>query len=307
MSYIAGIGGANMDIHGQCRTELIMHDSNPGKLSMSMGGVCRNICENLARLGEEVYLVTVLGNDVNGRNILEGCEHAGIHMRGTKILDGEQSSTYISITDRDGELFLAMSDMSIIKRLDDRLVDEAQVLLCGAELVVCDGNLSTKSLDRLTRICRNPLYMDPVSTAWAKEINPYIGYFDTVKPNRIELEVLTGCPCDTLEHMQTACDILRGRGVKRVFVSLGKDGMFYRGPEGSIIGQSRPYQHTVDVNGAGDAAMAGIVYATVHGWSPEQTVHAAMAAGMIAIASPDTINTEISPALIEKTIKEYIL
>ena len=149
--------------------------------------------------------------------------------------------------------------------------------------------------------------MDPVSTAWAKEINPYIGYFDTVKPNRIELEVLTGCPCDTLEHMQTACDILRGRGIKRVFVSLGKDGMFYRGPEGSIIGQSRPYQHTVDVNGAGDAAMAGIVYATVHGWSPEQTVHAAMAAGMIAIASPDTINTEISPALIEKTIKEYIL
>ena len=307
MSYIAGIGGANMDIHGQSQSELIPHDSNPGTLRMSMGGVCRNICENLARLGENVYLVTVLGNDVNGRNILEGCEQAGIHMEGTKVLDGERSSSYISIMDQAGEMLLAISDMHIIKHLDERLVDEAHTLLCGAQMVVCDGNLFGKTLERLTKVCRQPLFMDPVSTAWAREVSPYIGYFDTVKPNRMELEILTGCPCDTLDNMQMACDILRGRGVRRVFVSLGRDGMFYRGPEGTISKAARPYPHVADVTGAGDAAMAGIVYATVHGWSPEQTVNAAMAAGMIAISSPDTINPEISAEKIEKTIKEYIL
>ena len=51
MGYIAGIGGANVDIHGKSDNKLIMRDSNPGTLHMSLGGVCRNICENLALLG----------------------------------------------------------------------------------------------------------------------------------------------------------------------------------------------------------------------------------------------------------------
>ena len=44
MGYIAGIGGANMDIHGKSERQLVMRDSNPGTLHMSLGGVCRNIC-----------------------------------------------------------------------------------------------------------------------------------------------------------------------------------------------------------------------------------------------------------------------
>ncbi|MBQ9008113.1 MAG: carbohydrate kinase family protein [Clostridia bacterium] len=306
MNYVAGIGGANMDFHAQSRDELVLRDSNPGRLHMSMGGVCRNICENLARLGENVWLCTVLGNDMNGRNILEGCERTGIHMEGTQVLDGEQTSMYISVMDRDGDMLLALSDMHIIKRLDDRLVDQAHNILCGAELVVCDGNLSPRSLERLTTVCPGPLYMDPVSTAWAREVKPFIGFFDTVKPNRMELEILTDCPCGTLEELQMACDVLRGRGVRRVFVSLGREGMFYRGPEGTIIGENRPYPRLVNATGAGDAAMAGIIYATIHGWDPEKVVHAGMAAGMAAIAAEDTINPDISGEMIEKLIKECI-
>ena len=306
MNYVAGIGGANMDIHAQSLDELVMRDSNPGRLHMSMGGVCRNICDNLARLGENVWLCTVLGNDMNGRNILEGCELAGIHMDETMILDQEQTSMYVSVMDRNGDMLLALSDMHIIKRLDDRLVDRAHDLLCGAELVVCDGNLSPRSLERLTAVCDRPLYMDPVSAAWAREIRPYIGYFDTVKPNRMELEILTGFPCQTTDELQMACDVLRGRGVRRVFVSLGQDGMFYRGPEGTIVGESRPYPHMVNATGAGDAAMAGIIYATRHGWDPRKVVYTGMAAGMAAIASEDTINSEICGEMIEKLIKEYI-
>lgn len=40
MGYIAGIGGANMDIHGKSDRQLIMRDSNPGSLHTSLGGVC---------------------------------------------------------------------------------------------------------------------------------------------------------------------------------------------------------------------------------------------------------------------------
>ena len=72
MGYIAGIGGANMDIHGRSDRQLIMRDSNPGSLHTSLGGVCRNICENLARLGETVRLITVVGDDVQGARYCRG-------------------------------------------------------------------------------------------------------------------------------------------------------------------------------------------------------------------------------------------
>lgn len=306
MGYIAGIGGANMDIHGRGERQLIMRDSNPGTLHMSLGGVCRNICENLARLGENVRLVTVVGDDMHGRSIMQGCRDAGIDMSASHMLRDERSSCYISIMDGDGDMLLAMSDMHIIKKLNAQLVDASRDVLCGAELVVCDGNLSALTVERLIAVCDRPLYLDPVSTAWARELRPFIGAFDTIKPNRMELETLADYPADTPENLNMACDIVRGKGVRRVFVSLGRDGMFYKGPEGAIRGISRSFKGMANATGAGDASMAGIVYATRRGMSAVDTVYTAMGAGMVAIASYDTISREMSPAAIENMIKEYI-
>ena len=61
--YIAGIGGANVDIHGQSDAPIVMRDSNPGRLHLSAGGVCRNICDNLCRLGLTVELCSAVGGD----------------------------------------------------------------------------------------------------------------------------------------------------------------------------------------------------------------------------------------------------
>ena len=303
---VFGAGGANVDVHGHSYAPIRLRDSNPGALHISLGGVCRNICENLARLGENVRLITVVGDDVQGRGIVEGCEKAGIDMSAARVLRGERSSSYISIMDGDGDMLLAMSDMHIIKQLNAKLVDESRDLLCGADLVVCDGNLSAQTIERLAQVCDRPLYLDPVSTAWARELKPFIGCFDTVKPNRMELEVLSGCPVDTKENIVLACDILRGKGVRRVFVSLGRDGMYYRGPEGGIWGVSRPFDGMVNATGAGDASMAGIIYATRQGYAADEILAFGMGAGMVAIASSDTISREMSPTAIETMVKEYI-
>ncbi len=307
MGYIAGIGGANMDIHGRSDGKLIMRDSNPGTLHMSMGGVCRNICENLARLSSPVKLITVVGDDENGVRILEGCRAIGIDMSATRIISGERSSSYVSLIDSDGDMLLAMSDMHIIKKLDAQFVDDALDVLSDADMVVCDGNLSVEAVKRLTEVCLSPLYLDPVSTAWARQMRPYIGRFDTIKPNKLELEALTGMPTDTPGNVIRACDYLIAQGVRRVFVSLGAEGMFYRGREGSVHRVARPFGRIVNATGAGDASMAGIVWASRQGMTADEIVCAGMAAGMIAIASPDTISSEMSEAAVETMIKEYII
>ena len=306
MGYIAGIGGANMDIHGKGDRGLVMRDSNPGTLHASLGGVCRNICENLVRLGSKVKLVTVVGDDVNGNSIVKGCEAIGIDMSRTRVISGERSSSYVSLLDEHGDMLLAMSDMHIIKRLDAAFIDDAADALSNADIVVCDGNLSVEAVEHLTEVCLAPLYLDPVSTAWAKEFAPFIGCFDTVKPNRMELAALSGMPVDTVSQVVAACDVLLKKGVRRVFVSLGGEGMLYRGREGTIHRVARPYPDMVNATGAGDASMAGIVWASRQGMTADEIVCVGMAAGMIAIASPDTISSEMSPENIEYMIKEYI-
>ena len=53
MGYIAGIGGANMDIHGRSDRQLIMRDSNPGSLHTSLAasaGISARISQGWVRM-----------------------------------------------------------------------------------------------------------------------------------------------------------------------------------------------------------------------------------------------------------------
>jgi hypothetical protein len=66
------VGGAVLDRKYRLIEPVVMATSNPAEGFRSFGGVGRNICENLARLGADVAFVSVVGDDENGRTI---CEH----------------------------------------------------------------------------------------------------------------------------------------------------------------------------------------------------------------------------------------
>ena len=307
MGYIAGIGGANVDIHGQSLAPIIMRDSNPGHLHTSMGGVVRNILDNCARLGFSVKLASVVGDDDYGLMLRRSCQALGIDDSCLFTIPGQHSSTYISVMDGAGDMLVAMSDMGIIKQMDGRFVEDCLPMLNGADLVVCDGNLSAGAIAALAEKCTRPLYLDPVSTTWAQNLKPWLGCFDTIKPNRMEMEVLADMPIQSREDLALACRKVRALGVKRVFVSLGAAGLYYQGPDGELSGKSHGFTAMTNATGAGDATMAGIVYAARHGFDSEKALQFALGCGMAAISSSDTINPNMSEELVNQLIKEYVL
>lgn len=304
--YIAGIGGANVDIHGQSNSPIIMRDSNPGRLHLSTGGVTRNILDNLARLGRRCQLISAVGDDVYGRMLRDDCRALGIGTEGLLVRPGHVSSSYISIMDSEGDMLVAMSDMRILTEMDEAFVAQRLELLNGAELVVCDGNLSAPALEYLTAHCTAPLCVDPVSTTWARKLAPVLGRFDTVKPNRLEMEVLAGMSISTEADLEEACARVLAAGVRRVFVSLGADGIYYKGPGGSIHGRSRAFDRMVNATGAGDATMAGILHATLNGLDEQSVLNFALGAGLVAISGADTINPAMNEQAINDMIKEYV-
>ena len=62
----AVIGGLNADIWGRPSGPIILRDSNPGSVTLTPGGVGRNIAHDLCLLGLDVSLVSAVGVDSNG-------------------------------------------------------------------------------------------------------------------------------------------------------------------------------------------------------------------------------------------------
>ena len=306
--YIAGIGGANVDIHGQSDAPIVMRDSNPGRLHLSAGGVCRNICDNLCRLGLTVELCSAVGGDAYGDMLRGACTAAGIGTRHLAVFPAQNTSAYISIMDSEGDMLVAMSDMHILKEaLTPSYVEGLLPVLNGADVCVADANLSAGALETLATRCTVPLMLDPVSTAWARNAAPLAGYFHTLKPNLMEMEVLSGMRITNERELDAACGMLLEKGVYQVFVSLGREGLYFRRQGcGALRKKSRPFPMK-NATGAGDATMAGIVYAWVNGLSPGDTLDFALGAGLAAIDSADTINPAMSTALVAKLVKEYVL
>lgn len=205
-------------------------------------------------------------------------------------------------------MLVAMSDMHILKEaLTPSYVEGLLPVLNGADVCVADANLSAGALETLATRCTVPLMLDPVSTAWARNAAPLAGYFHTLKPNLMEMEVLSGMRITNERELDAACGMLLEKGVYQVFVSLGREGLYFRRQGcGALRKKSRPFPMK-NATGAGDATMAGIVYAWVNGLSPGDTLDFALGAGLAAIDSADTINPAMSPALVAKLVKEYVL
>ena len=304
--YVVGIGAANVDAHWKCLHPVNLRDSNPSHCTLSVGGVTRNICENLARLGTRVVLLSAVGDDAYAEMIVRTSESVGIDMSFVEHKKDTTSSSYVAVLDEKGDMLLGLSDMRIINEMPVSYPERNAALIRGAAAVVCDGALPREVLTRLTELASGPCFIDPVSIAYANNMAPVAGKFDCIKPNTYELEVLSGMKTETDTDIEKAVDVLLGRGTRSVAVSLGARGCFYADTDGQRLYRAiRPLETMADATGAGDAFTAGLIYGRVNGFGTERMLLTALAAGRIAAASPLTVSPEMSPENILRTLEEF--
>ncbi len=294
--YVVGIGAANIDLMGRSRAPLVMEDSNPGFIGMSVGGVTHNICENAARMGAPVKLITAVGDDVYGEKIRRECQAAGIDTSGFLVSEGDSSSTYLSLHDHNGEMAVAMSDMRVLQKLSVEFLKGKNSVLRGAGAIVMDCGLPEEILEYTAAAYGGeiPVFVDPVSTAYAKKLRGRLRGLYTVKPNLLEAEILAEMRITTGEELAEAARRIVGQGLAQVVVSLGREGVYYRDREGRSLWVRGGAMEVVNATGAGDAFMGGLVYSHLQGWPPEKALPFAVAASRMAIAHQNTINPGIS-------------
>lgn len=297
-SYVVVVGGVNMDIGGRSNAPLIGSDSNPGKVGMSLGGVGRNIAHNMSLLGLDVRLLTAFGDDLYAQRIAASCGELGIDISQSLTLPGERTSTYLFIANSDGDMALAVNDMDIYEHVTPAYLSSRRALLDNAQLVVIDTNIPAESITWLCENVKSPIFADPVSTVKGVKLRPVLGKLHTLKPNRMEAELLSGVTITDGKSLKKAADVLLSTGLRRVFISLSGDGV-YAADQAAHIHLPCVKGRMVNTTGCGDAFMAALAWAYLEGSNLERTAKSGLAASAIAMEGTETINPDLNANLVK--------
>jgi len=305
-SYILVIGGTNMDIGARPFGPLLPHDSLPGTVRRTPGGVGRNIAVTLAQLGHKVKMLTAVGNDAEGRELLALGRDLGIDLSHAMCLDGIPTSSYIFVEDNKGDIQWAVCDATASDQIDSEYISLNADLIRGAAAVLLDTNPPADAIACAAKIAYEagvPLFVDPISAAKATKITKILPYVTVLKPNKQEAETLSGRPILTTANAEDAALTLLGLGVKEVYLTLGKKGVIAGASGQDLLRMPGFALHPVNTSGCGDAFVSAVIHTYLQGGSLRDKTRAGIAAASISMETKSAVNPILTAEALQERMK----
>jgi pseudouridine kinase len=295
------IGNATVDRAFALAVDAQMGTKNPAVARPpAFGGVARNVAENLARLGVRTSLIACTGDDDEGRAILTDCRALGIDVAGCVVSTDYPTPQYAAILDLRNDLIMGASDMRAIESLP-----AACVLHAGGDDDVAwtfaDCNLSAETLAARVaapRAAGHRIAINTVSVAKAPRLPAALDAIDLLFCNVLEAQSYLAVDEADPERLAQA---LRARGAHTTVMTLGDAGAIVAGADG-IAHVATVVRPVTDVTGAGDALIAGTLFALLGGAAERDAVRVGMAAASLAVEAPTPVNPAVSPATVRERL-----
>ncbi len=282
MNRVCVIGGANIDICGASLEPLRDYDSNPGKISISFGGVGRNIAQVCALLGIPTSFVTCFSDDSYGRMMKEDCAALGMDVSDCITVKGLPSSMYLAILDADNDMRMAMSDMRILRSMSPEVLDGVLKKLGSDDIIIIDANLDMECISYILRSAPCRVAADPVSASKALRLKDYLKYISIFKPNRFEAEELSGIRIDSPEKARESAEWFVSRGVREVIISMADQGIVL-----AAEGRTTYFRHRIirleNATGGGDCLLGAYIAGRLEGLLPKQSMRLGIGCAVTAI------------------------
>lgn len=277
------IGSVLWDVIGRSGSVMRQGSDVPGRITRLPGGVAMNIAMTLARFDLTPALLTAIGRDPEGDELIAACTARGMITDTVYRSDDLPTDVYMAVEGANG-LIAAIADAhsleaagaKILAPLSDGRVATPEAPFSG--LAALDGNLT---LSLLTEIAHSPLLgqadlrVAPASPGKAERLSPFVqSGRGTLYVNLEEAGLL----CQTsFENSQDAAAGLLKRGAGRVLVTDGGSDATEGRPDG-ILTQTPPQVLVTRVTGAGDTFMAAHIAADASGARPEDALRRALSA-----------------------------
>lgn len=291
------IGAANLDIKGRLFNSPVVNSSNSAAIKTSMGGVARNIAENLARLGVAVTLLTAVGDDYAGEDILDTADEVGVDVSRALIIEDATTGTYLAALDPGGDMFVALDDVRVLHHVTPDYLYLNRDAFRECDMVTLDLNLTDATLHTAVKLAHEyhkPICIDPTSTNIAHRLFPLLPKVDIITPNLDEAEVLLHCANLPIPDDPVQCARhLAALGVATVVITQAERGACYATDNES--GQFPALRgDIVDTTGAGDALTAAIIFGVLQGMAVSEALQLGLRAAALTLRSTYTVAPELS-------------
>ena len=283
------IGSVLWDIIGRSAVTMRQGSDVPGRITRLPGGVALNIAMTLKQFGLQPLLLSVVGEDAEGSELLKRCQSLGLntdHIYRSKDLPTDR---YMAVEAQNG-LIGAIADAHSLEQagskilsplLDGPIADRAHPY---SGVVALDGNLTDSLLQEVSSdvaFSKADLRIAPASPGKAKRLASLIKHpHATLYVNLEEAGLLCN---QEFSDSATAANALVKKGANRVLVTAGgspaSDGHY----SGTI--QLKPPEVLVTrVTGAGDTFMAAHIAAELRGENRENALKSALAAAAVYVS-----------------------
>jgi pseudouridine kinase len=292
------LGGATLDRKLRTLHPLQTGTSNPVTGERAFGGVARNVCENLARLGVPAALATLVGDDENGRDLVRNLAAAGADISLVATRADLRTAEYTAVLDADGGLAFGLADMAIFDAFLPADVERLGADFAAARWVFADCNLPEAVLADLVNRARNAefkLAIDPVSVAKAARLPNDLTGIDLLILNRDEAAAMLGGRVELVRAAQA----LRARGAATVILTDGANDLLAANQASAV---QVPAQSVAvrDVTGAGDALIAAVIAGLISGRTLAEAARIGAHVAAQTVASAATVCDDLSSETLER-------
>ncbi|GHA48669.1 kinase [Amylibacter ulvae] len=277
------VGSVLWDIIGRSSSHLRVGSDVPGRITRIPGGVAMNIAMTLRRFGLTPALLTAIGQDDEGRELLSACERMGMITDHVYASIDLPTDRYMAVEGANG-LIAAIADAHSLEAAGDKILTPLADGRLGsadkpyAGIIALDGNLT---LSLLSDIAKSPLFKSadlriaPASPGKAERLLPVLGHQGaTLYVNLEEASLL--CHSE-FANSDAAAKALIANGAHRVLVTDSGD-MATEGSADGFISATPPPVLVTRVTGAGDTFMAAHIAAETRGEPQEQALNSALKA-----------------------------
>lgn len=303
---IVCIGGMNIDRKYQMIDNFVHYTSNPVNSQISVGGVARNIAENLGRLGHRVELLSLAGYDQDYEWIHKKTSPY-VNCDRVQQIENYHTSSYTAILDTEGEMQFALADMAICDQMNLVWIENHFATLKNAQAIVLDLNLPKDSVTYLIAFAKEysiPLYIVPVSGPKMHHLPKDLAGVNGIIVNEDETQTFFNLDPNVNYPVDELASLWLSTGIQQIIITRGSRSTYY-------VNQSNYHrdflppttERIVDVTGAGDAFVAGFIHGQLNNHAIEDSIHLALTNAYHTIMSTETVRLELSAP---KIYEEYL-
>jgi len=285
------IGSVLWDVIGRSENVMRQGSDMPGRITRLPGGVALNIGMALARFGLTPALLSAVGRDAEGDELINACAVRGLITDHVYRSDDLPTDRYMAVEGSNG-LIAAIADAHSLEAAGDKILrplSDGSLPAPYTGAIALDGDLTVELLSKVARdplMAQADLRVAPASPGKALRLSPFVqAGRGTLYVNLEEAGLL----CETVftASAQAATGLMARGAARAVVTDGGNPATVAHGAE--VITQSPPPVHVARVTGAGDTFMAAHIAAELKNRCAGDALHDALEAAALYVSGETKI------------------